>query len=212
MSKIVKTTGLAVAGIFFAGTAMALPLKPIGPAGQDSLIQPIMFQDGSSGLADPKAAPQSRSRRSAIQKKVVSFEGNEGAGTIIVDTGERRLYYVLENGKAIQYGIGVGRPGFQWSGVHRVTRKAEWPGWTPPPAMRSRQPNLPHYMPGGPNNPLGARALYIGSTIYRIHGSNEPWTIGHAVSSGCIRMTNEDVRDLYEKVGVGTKVVVRRGN
>jgi lipoprotein-anchoring transpeptidase ErfK/SrfK len=116
---------------------------------------------------------------------------------------------VLGDGKAMRYGVGVGREGFQWSGVNRITRKAEWPGWTPPPAMRKRRPDLPLYMEGGPNNPLGARALYIGSTFYRIHGSNEPWTIGQAVSSGCIRMVNEDVIDLYDRVKVGTKVVVQ---
>ena len=120
-----------------------------------------------------------------------------------------RLYHVMESGKALKYGIGVGREGFQWVGNHRISRKAEWPGWTPPPAMRKRQPDLPYHVEGGLNNPLGARALYIGATIYRIHGSNEPWTIGQAVSSGCIRMTNEDVTHLYEQVKVGTRVVVQ---
>jgi len=148
--------------------------------------------------------------KSPIKKETVSYDGPYGANTIIVDTGERRLYYVLGDGKALKYGVGVGREGFQWAGTHRITRKAEWPGWTPPPAMRKRQPGLPAFMEGGPNNPLGARALYIGNTFYRIHGSNEPWTIGSAVSSGCIRMTNDDVMDLYERVNVGTKVVVRR--
>ena len=116
---------------------------------------------------------------------------------------------MLGDGTAIRYGVGVGREGFQWAGTNRITRKAEWPGWTPPPAMRARRPDLPAHMEGGPNNPLGARALYIGSTYYRIHGSNEPWTIGQAVSSGCIRMVNEDVIHLYEMVGVGTRVVVQ---
>ena len=147
---------------------------------------------------------------SKIRRETVSYDGKQRPGTIIVNTKERRLYYVMDNGKALKYGIGVGRPGFQWSGTHHVTRKAEWPGWTPPPAMRKRQPGLPHYMEGGPNNPLGARALYIGSTVYRIHGSNEPWTIGNAVSSGCIRMTNDDVIDLYSRVTVGSQVVVVR--
>ena len=145
-----------------------------------------------------------------IKREVVSFGGNYSAGTIIVNTTERRLYHVLGNGKAMKYGVGVGRQGFQWAGTHRITRKAEWPGWTPPPQMRRRQPGLPAYMAGGPNNPLGARALYIGSTLYRIHGSNEPWTIGHAVSSGCIRMTNDDVTHLYNNVKRGSKVVVIR--
>ena len=143
-----------------------------------------------------------------IPREVVSFSEKYGAGTIVVNTAERRLYLVLGDGKALKYGIGVGRPGFAWAGAHSVTRKAEWPGWTPPPQMRRRQPHLPAYLPGGPENPLGARAMYIGSTFYRIHGSNEPWTIGQAVSSGCIRMTNDDVTDLYERVKVGARVVV----
>ncbi len=147
--------------------------------------------------------------KSKIKREMVPYDGGHSKGTIIVDTAERRLYHVLGDGQAMKYGIGVGRPGFEWSGTNRISRKAEWPGWTPPPAMRRRQPDLPAFMPGGPNNPLGARALYIGSTFYRIHGSNEPWTIGQAVSSGCIRMTNEDVTHLYEKVTVGAKVVVK---
>jgi len=146
---------------------------------------------------------------STIPREVVPYETNLKAGTVIVETSERRLYYVLGNGEAVRYGIGVGRDGFRWSGQHRVTRKAEWPGWTPPPAMRKRIPDLPAYMPGGPDNPLGARAIYIGSTLYRLHGTSEPWTIGQAVSSGCIRLTNEDVIDLYDRVKVGDMVVVR---
>ena len=146
---------------------------------------------------------------SGIKREMVTYETNLKVGTIVVETSERRLYLVLEGGKALKYGIGVGRDGFRWSGQHRITRMAEWPGWTPPPAMRKRVPDLPAYMPGGPENPLGARALYIGSTLYRIHGTSEPWTIGQAVSSGCIRMTNEDVTDLYERVKVGALVVVR---
>ena len=148
--------------------------------------------------------------KSPVKREVIDYEGPYKANTIIIDTTERRLYYVMDDGKAIKYGVGVGREGFQWAGTNRISRKAEWPGWTPPPAMRKRQPDLPTYMEGGINNPLGARALYIGSTIYRIHGSNEPWTIGQAVSSGCIRMTNDDVTHLYERVKVGTKVVVTR--
>jgi len=143
-----------------------------------------------------------------IPRESVAYTGPYGKGTIIVNTAERRLYLVQGDGTALKYGIGVGRPGFAWSGVHTVTNKAEWPGWTPPPQMHRRVPNLPAYMPGGPENPLGARAMYIGSTFYRIHGSNEPWTIGQAVSSGCFRMTNDDVTDLYERVHVGAKVIV----
>lgn len=147
-----------------------------------------------------------------IPREIVDYTGQyaNSKGTIVVNTTERRLYLMLGDGKALRYGIGVGRPGFTWGGVHSVTRKAEWPGWTPPPQMRVRQPNLPAFMPGGPENPLGARAMYLGSTFYRIHGSNEPWTIGQAVSSGCFRMTNDDVTDLYERVKVGARVVVVR--
>jgi lipoprotein-anchoring transpeptidase ErfK/SrfK len=142
------------------------------------------------------------------QKQVVNYDGRERAGTIIINTNERLLYLIQDDGTAIRYGIGVGRPGFTWAGVRQVTRKREWPDWTPPPEMLKRRPDLPRHMEGGPENPLGARAMYLGSTLYRIHGSNEPWTIGTAVSSGCIRMRNEDVIDLYERVRVGTRVLV----
>jgi lipoprotein-anchoring transpeptidase ErfK/SrfK len=145
-----------------------------------------------------------------IPRQEVHFPAKYQPGTVVISTSQRRLYYVLPNGRAIAYGVGVGRDGFQWSGVHRISRKAEWPGWTPPPAMRKRQPGLPAYMPGGPANPLGARALYLGSSLYRIHGTNEASTIGEAVSSGCIRMLNDDVIDLYQRAKVGTKVVVLR--
>jgi len=130
-------------------------------------------------------------------------------GLIVIDTADKYLYLVERGGRAIRYGIGVGRPGFEWSGVKAISRKAEWPGWTPPPQMLKRRPDLPRFMPGGPENPLGARALYLGSSLYRIHGTNEPDTIGQNVSSGCIRMMNEDVEDLYDRVHVGTRVLVR---
>lgn len=152
--------------------------------------------------------------KSPVRRKKVRYDGPYQPGTIIVDTEERRLYHVLPGGKAMKYGIGVGKDGFQWAGTHRITRKAEWPGWTPPPQMRARERAkgriLPAHMPGGPNNPLGARAMYIGSTLYRIHGTNQPWTIGSAVSSGCIRLANEDVIHLYKSVTVGSKIVVKR--
>jgi lipoprotein-anchoring transpeptidase ErfK/SrfK len=138
-----------------------------------------------------------------FQKQVV-----EAPGTLVIDTPNRFLFLVQDNGKALRYGIGVGKPGFTWAGEKKVSAKKEWPDWTPPPEMLQRRPDLPHFMAGGPENPLGARAMYLGSSLYRIHGSNEPWTIGQAVSSGCIRMRNEDVIDLYEKVKVGTKVMV----
>jgi lipoprotein-anchoring transpeptidase ErfK/SrfK len=156
------------------------------------------------------AKPGGGNRTSSVPREIVDFETKHKPGTIVVNTPERRLYYVLGDGKALRYGIGVGRDGFQWGGTHSVTMKREWPDWRPPAQMLKRQPNLPRFMPGGPQNPLGARAMYIGSTIFRIHGSNEPWTIGSAVSSGCFRMTNEDVTDLYERVKVGDRVVVMR--
>ncbi len=157
---------------------------------------------------EPSTAPRSTRRGSPIKREVVEYQSAHKPGTIVIETGERRLYLVLEDGKALKYGVGVGRDGFTWSGKHRITRKAEWPGWTPPAQMRKRVPDLPAFMPGGPDNPLGARALYIGSTLYRVHGTSEPWSIGQAVSSGCIRLTNEDVTDLYERVQVGALIVV----
>lgn len=141
-------------------------------------------------------------------RQVVPYATAERSGTIVVDTRQHFLYFVLGDGRALRYGIGVARDGFEWSGTHRITRKAEWPSWTPPAEMRRRQPGLPAFMEGGPNNPLGARALYIGSTLYRIHGTTEPWSIGQNVSSGCIRMTNADVIDLYGRVQLNSKVVV----
>ena len=156
----------------------------------------------------PATPRYGRSIDPAFLPRTVAYRSDEAAGTIVIDTEARYLYLILGDDRAKRYGVGVGRPGFEWAGVHRVSRKAEWPAWVPPEQMLRRQPDLPRYMDGGPNNPLGARALYLGSTLYRIHGSNQPWTIGHAVSSGCIRMRNEDVIDLYERVGVGTKVIV----
>jgi lipoprotein-anchoring transpeptidase ErfK/SrfK len=145
----------------------------------------------------------------SIFRQTVSYTGGQAPGTVVISTAERRLYYVLGNGQAIRYGIGVGRPGFQWAGTKTITMKREWPDWRPPAQMLRRRPDLPRYMAGGIGNPLGARAMYLGGSLFRIHGSNEPETIGYAVSSGCIRMTNADVIDLYSRVRVGTRVVVR---
>ena len=153
-------------------------------------------------------SPQFFGGGSPIQRQTVYYPANYSPGTIVVDTAERRLYLVQGGGQALRYGIGVGRDGFRWGGVHHVSAKKEWPAWTPPPEMLVRRPDLPRHMEGGPQNPLGARAMYLGSSLYRIHGSNEPWTIGTNVSSGCIRMRNEDVIDLYGRVNVGAKVVV----
>ncbi|WP_044539129.1 L,D-transpeptidase [Bradyrhizobium sp. LTSP885] len=146
---------------------------------------------------------------STIPRTTVNYATEYAPGTIVVNTAERRLYLVLPGGQALRYGIGVGRDGFRWGGTHRITAKKEWPSWTPPSDMLRRRPDLPRHMAGGIENPLGARAMYLGSTLYRIHGSNEPETIGQAVSSGCFRMTNDDVKDLYDRVSVGATVVVK---
>ena len=145
-----------------------------------------------------------------FKKQIVLYRTNEPPGTIIISSAERHLYLIQGNGRAMRYGIGVGRDGFQWQGLLSISKKAEWPDWTPPPEMIQRQPYLPRFMAGGPGNPLGARALYLGATVYRIHGTNRPDTIGTAVSSGCFRLVNADVADLYERVPVGTKVIVRQ--
>ncbi len=141
-------------------------------------------------------------------RQIVPYKTNQPVGTIIVDTKQKFLYLVLKNGYAMRYGVGVGRPGFEWSGTHRISAKKKWPSWTPPAEMRARQPELPKFMPGGIDNPLGARALYIGSTLYRVHGTREAWSIGRNVSSGCIRLMNMDVIDLYNRVRVGAKIIV----
>jgi lipoprotein-anchoring transpeptidase ErfK/SrfK len=165
---------------------------------------PVLASRGSVYSAEP-ARPAMDPR---YLPQVVNYDGKHTPGTIVIDTPNKFLYLVEEGGKAKRYGIGVGRPGFTWAGVKNITRKAEWPEWVPPPEMLQRRPDLPRHMAGGPENPLGARAMYLGTSLYRIHGSNEPWTIGTNVSSGCIRMRNEDVTDLYNRVKVGTKVVV----
>jgi lipoprotein-anchoring transpeptidase ErfK/SrfK len=174
---------------------------------------------GASGEAQPEPDRQTESRdptelaarpqTSAPPREFVVYDGSYPPGTIVVSTEERRLYYVLPGNQAIRYGVGVGRPGFAWTGVRTVAMKREWPSWQPPAQMLRRRPDLPRFMRGGPDNPLGARAMYLGGTLYRIHGSNEPNTIGQAVSSGCIRMTNEDVVDLYDRVRLGARVIVR---
>jgi lipoprotein-anchoring transpeptidase ErfK/SrfK len=165
--------------------------------------QPQTAASTAGGPATDEAEPDPQFRR-----QEVDYTGPEAPGTIVIDTPDRFLFLVEPHGKALRYGVGVGRPGFEWSGVKRISRKSEWPDWTPPAQMLLRRPDLPRRMAGGPNNPLGARALYLGSSLYRIHGTNEPSTIGHNVSSGCIRMMNEDVMDLYDRVSVGTKVIV----
>lgn len=179
---------------------------------QPSYQQPMVYQ---VPVMPPQAMGQPMMGEPArpafdpkYEKQLVDYDGKEHAGTIVIDTPNKFLYLVEGDGKALRYGIGVGRPGFTWSGIKTISAKKEWPDWTPPAEMLQRRPDLPRHMEGGPQNPLGARAMYLGSTLYRIHGSNEPWTIGTNVSSGCIRMRNEDVIDLYGRVNVGTKVVV----
>lgn len=157
--------------------------------------------------ATPQVRPRYRLDPMFV-RQVVAYATDQRPGTIIVDTGHKFLYLVLGDSQALRYGIGTARTGFEWSGVHRITAKREWPDWTPPPEMLARQPGIPTHMAGGLDNPLGARALYIGNTLYRIHGTNEPWTIGRDVSSGCIRMTNQDVIDLYGRVKIGASVIV----
>ena len=163
------------------------------------------LSSGPAQLASYEGAP---SIDPVFLRQDVAYSGRERAGTIVIDTPNKFLYLVEPRGHALRYGIGVGRPGFAWAGIKQITRKAEWPGWTPPREMLARRPDLPRFMAGGQANPLGARALYLGSSLYRIHGTNEPYTIGTNVSSGCIRMMNPDVIDLYGRVGVGTRVVV----
>ncbi len=178
-------------------------------------LHELLFKRGAERqqyLNENRKTSYRMSNKSPIRRKVIKFDGYS-VGTIVIDTSDRRLYHVIKPGKAMAYGVGVGREGFTWTGKNRISRKSEWPGWTPPPQMIARERAkgriLPAYMEGGPNNPLGARAMYIGSTLYRIHGTNQPWTIGQAMSSGCIRMANDDVVHLYNQVNIGTQVVVR---
>ena len=165
----------------------------------------------AQSLFDALFGPRQPAPARAIPREEVAYTGVQPSGTIVVSLAERRLYLIEAGGKALRYGVGIGRPGFEWSGIHAISAKKKDPAWTPPKTMLARRPDLPRYMRGGPDNPLGARALYLGSSIYRIHGSNEPDTIGQAVSSGCLRMLNADIIDLYDRVKVGTKVVVIKG-
>jgi len=178
------------------------------PAYQQQPSYPLLPPQQAMRQQDEASEPGHPAFDPRFEKQLVDYHGKESAGTIVVDTPNKFLFLVQGDGKALRYGIGVGRPGFTWSGVKQVSAKKEWPDWTPPPEMLARRPDLPRHMEGGPQNPLGARAMYLGSSLYRIHGSNEPWTIGTNVSSGCIRMRNEDVIDLYGRVNVGARVVV----
>ncbi len=202
MSRISALRAFALAA--FAGAALTASASS---ASANSLVLGYAPQDQRSveTMTEPNEGFQQVAR---FKRQVVSYYTNEAPGTIIIDTPNTYLYLVLGNGRALRYGIGVGREGFTWSGTQTITRKAEWPDWYPPQEMIERQPYLPRFMAGGPGNPLGARAMYLGGTVYRIHGTNSPDTIGQQVSSGCIRLVNEDVIDLYSRVNVGTKVVV----
>jgi lipoprotein-anchoring transpeptidase ErfK/SrfK len=193
--------------------AAAVAILVMMAAGHAQFGAPIELRRMAPTIADsdPGVAPDPNASLPEIyQRTPVRYRTDEAPGTIIVDTSERFLYLIQGNGIALRYGIGVGRDGFQWNGLLRVTRKAEWPDWTPPPEMIRRQPYLPRFMAGGPGNPMGARALYLGQTIYRIHGTNAPHTIGHAVSSGCFRLVNSQIEDLYPRVAVGAKVIVQQ--
>ncbi|MBN9450534.1 MAG: L,D-transpeptidase [Bosea sp.] len=192
MIRSTRLALLAGLGLLALGSAARAEIDPLT---RQPLVQYV----------DPAKA-----QATAIPREIVDYPTKQRPGTIVIDSTERRLYFVMPDGKAMRYGVGVGRPGFDWAGTQTISRKQEWPTWTPPAQMLKRRPDLPRFMPGGPDNPMGARALYLGSTLYRIHGSNEPETIGQAVSSGCIRMLNEDVIDLYERAKVGTRVVVAR--
>jgi lipoprotein-anchoring transpeptidase ErfK/SrfK len=195
---------LVFAGVLFAVPAVlstGATAQMLGyAAAPQSLFLPGEFRD--------EVDANQRAVADRLRRSIVALDTREPSGTVIIDTGNTALYYVLGSGRAIRYGVGVGREGFTWSGVQTISRKAEWPDWHPPAQMIARQPYLPRFMAGGPGNPLGARAMYLGSSEYRIHGTNDPSTIGKFVSSGCIRLTNEDVSDLFSRVGVGTKVVV----
>jgi lipoprotein-anchoring transpeptidase ErfK/SrfK len=194
---------LAIGATAFSTPASAAPL-PMFPF----FLPPPMEAAPPPVAVAPQDDDQGFELPARLRCQVVNYSTREAPGTIIIDTPNTYLYLVLGNGQAMRYGIGIGRDGFTWSGVQTITRKAEWPAWTPPPEMIARQPYLPRHMAGGPGNPLGARAMYLGGTIYRIHGTNAPETIGTRVSSGCLRLTNEDVKDLYSRVSVGTKVIV----
>jgi lipoprotein-anchoring transpeptidase ErfK/SrfK len=191
--------------------AQQLPSLFLQPPPSDTLQQ-YQYAEPQPNAAEPQPAPADDNETAQLsprlQRQIVDYPSKEAPGTVIIDTPHTFLYYVLGNGKAIRYGIGVGRKGFTWSGVKSIVRKTEWPDWYPPPEMLQRQPYLPRMMAGGPGNPLGARAMYIGGTEYRIHGTNDPSTIGKHVSSGCIRMTNDNAIDLYNRVKIGTKVIV----
>jgi lipoprotein-anchoring transpeptidase ErfK/SrfK len=206
--RVAAVSAFAVGVFAFSASALAAPPQlfpfPLLPAPQTEAAAPPTVEAAPSD--EDVATPYQLAPR--LRRQIVSYTSREAPGTIIIDTPNTYLYYVLGGGQAIRYGIGVGRDGFTWSGTQTITQKKEWPDWFPPPEMIARQPYLPRQMAGGPGNPLGARAMFLGHTEYRIHGTNAPQTIGTHVSSGCIRLTNEDVTDLYSRVNIGAKVIV----
>jgi lipoprotein-anchoring transpeptidase ErfK/SrfK len=209
MTNLLIIAGALIVSALFSSAASAQVLgyasAPQNSFPSDNVMvtpdQPALSDDGDGSSS---ALPE------RLRRAVVNINSREAPGTVIIDTGNTALYYVLGQGRAIRYGVGVGREGFTWAGTQTISRKAEWPDWHPPAEMIARQPYLPRFMAGGPGNPLGARAMYLGTTVYRIHGTNRPDTIGTKVSSGCFRLVNSDVADLYGRVPVGTKVVVRQ--
>jgi lipoprotein-anchoring transpeptidase ErfK/SrfK len=208
MSRSVCHAALfAAAAISLSGVAASAQSLAFFPPFQQSptVFDRVIREAPVESIEEEQGAPQVPAH---LRRQVVNYPTREPAGTIVIDTANTYLYYVLGGGRAVRYGIGVGREGFTWSGVKSIARKAEWPDWIPPAEMIERQPYLPRWMAGGPGNPLGARAMYLGGSLYRIHGTNQPSSIGKKVSSGCIRMLNEDVTDLYARAQIGTKVVV----
>jgi lipoprotein-anchoring transpeptidase ErfK/SrfK len=200
---------LAAPAIFSsAANAQVLSYAPSAPSSQNSLLSDNMTRAPAAPALTHQGDGSAVALPDRLQRTIVALNTREAPGTVIIDTGNTALYYVLGQNRAIRYGVGVGREGFTWSGTQTITRKAQWPDWHPPAQMIARQPYLPRFMAGGPGNPLGARAMYLGSSEYRIHGTNDPSTIGKFVSSGCIRLTNEDVADLFSRVEIGTRVVV----
>ena len=201
-SRATHTLVFAGAVLFASTLASAAGAQSLGYAPQDQSAFPRGYVGSDAAESEDSVLPE------RLRRQVVNFDTREAPGTIIIDTGNTVLYLVQGGGRAIRYGVGVGRQGFTWTGIQTITHKKEWPDWYPPSEMIARQPYLPRFVAGGPGNPLGARAMYLGSSEYRIHGTNDPTTIGKFVSSGCIRLTNEDVADLFSRVDVGTKVVV----
>jgi lipoprotein-anchoring transpeptidase ErfK/SrfK len=213
VERIMAASRRRLCGAILSASLLTIPVAPAFaqalaylPVERDDAVFPQYAPQPQQQPGD--VSPSTDDLPAPLRHQVVPYESSEAPGTIIIDTSHTFLYLTLGNGKALRYGIGVGRQGFTWSGVETISRKAEWPDWIPPAEMVARQPYLPRWVGGGPGNPLGARALYLGNTDYRIHGTNDPTTIGKRVSSGCIRLENAEVEDLYERVGIGTKVVV----